>query len=172
VRTAIALVEGEETELQVTGTVRELIVADLEAEYGFTLDPDRFADYEQQPVIVAQSMALAPDPDDITDEPEQYYNRRLALNGEVERVLGTNIITIEDEQLFGGEDLLVINPAAETVVEADEEVTMTGTLRPFVRADIERDYDLTWDLDLQEQIEAEYSDRPVFIADEIYPSAI
>jgi hypothetical protein len=169
---SVDLVEGEDTELQVTGEVRELILADLEEEYGVTLDPGVFVDYEQQPVIVAQSVALAPDPDDVVDEPEQYYNRRIALNGEVESVLDSNILTIEDEELFGGENLLVISPQSEIIVQEDEEVTITGTLRPFVTSEIEREYNLTWDLDLEDQIEAEYSDRPVLIADEIYPSAM
>lgn len=41
-------------------------------------------------------------------------------------------------------------------------------LRPFVKAEFERDYDLTWDLDLQEELEAEYSEKPVLVVDSIY----
>jgi hypothetical protein len=79
---------------------------------------------------------------------------------------------VDGDALFEDDDLLVINPMATLDFEEDEEVVMTGVLRPFVTSDIERDYDLTWDLDLQEQIEAEYQERPVFIADEVYPSAM
>lgn len=169
---AVPLVEGEETQVQATGEVRELILQDLEAEYGFDLDDNLFADYEQTPVIVAQSIALAPDPEDISAEPEDYYYRRIAVNGEVESVLGSGIVTIEEDALFGGEDLLVISPEGDINVVEDEEIVMTGELRPFIAADIERDYELGWDLDFQQEIEAEYQDRPVLIADSVYPSAM
>jgi hemin uptake protein HemP len=168
----VDLVEGEDTDVQVTGEVRQLILADLEQEYGFDLDNDLFVDYENQPAIVAQSIALAPDADDISDNPDVYYNRRLALNGEVGTIIDTNVVTIEDEELFGGENLLVVSPDQPITVNESEEVTMTGTLRPFVTGELERDYDLTWDLDLQEQLEAEYQDRPVFVVDAVYPSAM
>ncbi|MBC5796128.1 MAG: hypothetical protein VKL60_18265 [Sphaerospermopsis sp.] len=45
-------------------------------------------------------------------------------------------------------------------------------MRPFVVADLERDYDITWDLDLQRKLEAEYRDKPVLVATDVYPSAI
>ena len=45
------------------------------------------------------------------------------------------------------------------------------TLRPFVAAEFEEEYNLTWDLDLQEQLEAEYTEQPVLVANEVYPSA-
>lgn len=168
----IHLVEGDDTEVQATGEVRELVIADVEREYGLDLDPEIYADYETRPVIIAQSLALAPDPEDLTDDPEQYYNQRIALNAEVEEFWSTQVMSVDRDALFEDDDLLVINPMATLDFEEDEEVVMTGVLRPFVTSDIERDYDLTWDLDLQEQIEAEYQERPVFIADEVYPSAM
>lgn len=168
----IYLVEGDETEVQATGEVRELVIADVEREYGLDLDPEIYADYETRPVIIAQSLALAPDPADLTDDPEQYYNQRIALNAEVEEFWSTQVMSVDGDALFEDDDLLVINPMATLDFEEDEEVVMTGVLRPFVTSDIERDYDLTWDLDIQEQIEAEYQERPVFIADEVYPSAM
>lgn len=168
----VDLVEGDDTDVQVTGEVRELILADLEQEYDFDLDDDAFIDYENQPVIVAQSIALAPDPDDITDNPDDYYYRRLAVNGDVGLVVSENTVTLEAEELFGGENLLAISPEQPLSLNEDEEVVMTGVLRPFITSEIEREYDLTWDLDLQEELEAEYQDRPVLIVDSVYPSAL
>jgi len=168
----VDLVEGDDTDVQVTGEVRELILADLEQEYGFDLDDNAFVDYEDQPVIVAQSIALAPDPDDITDRPEDYYYRRLAVNGDVGMVVSENTVTLESEELFGGENLLAISPDEAISLREDEEVVMTGVLRPFITSEIEQEYDLTWDLDLQEELEAEYQDRPVLIVDSVYPSAL
>jgi hypothetical protein len=166
------LVDGDDTQVQATGEVRELVVADLETEYGLDLDPELYAEYEQQPVIVAESLALAPDPADLTDDPELYYGRRIAVNAEVEELWSADTMSVDGDALFGDDDLLVINPNATLDFVEDEEVVMTGVLQPFVASEIENEYELTWDLDLQEQIEAEYTERPVFVADEVYPSAL
>ena len=61
-----------------------------------------------------------------------------------------------------------INASGEPILEADEKVVVTDTVRPFVKADFERDYDLTWDLDVQQEIEAEYTEKPVLVLDSIY----
>lgn len=164
----IDLIEGEGTDVQVTGEVREFILADIESEYGFDLDNNVFVDYENQPVIVAQSTALSPDPSDISDNPETYYSRRLAIQGNVATLLNANTMTINDRVLFGGEDLLAISPNETITVGEGGDVVITGVLRPYVYADIEQEYNLTWDLDFQEQIQVEYQDKPVFIIDSIY----
>lgn len=67
--------------------------------------------------------------------------------------------------------LLIINATGEPIPQEDEAIVVTGIVRPFVRAELEQDYDLTWDLDVQKEIEAEYSEKPVLVVDSIYPSA-
>lgn len=161
-----------ESRLQVTGEVREFILVDIERDYSLTLDPEIYAEYEQQPAIVAQSIALAPEPGEITANPEQYYNQRIAVEGAVEDVLATDVFTLDEEQLFGAEDLLVVGELGTPEIQDNAYITVTGVLRPYVAAEFERDYDLTWDADLQRQIEAEYSEKPVFIAEGVYPSAV
>ncbi|MEB3280427.1 MAG: hypothetical protein VKK42_16065 [Lyngbya sp.] len=168
----ITLPRGEGSQVQVTGEVRNFVIADLEREYGLDFDPNLYAEYEQQPAVIAQSIALSPDPGEITENPENYYYKRIAVQGEVEDIRQTGVFTIDEEQLFGGEDLLVITNNPDPRVNEDESVTVVGTLRPFVKAEFDRDYDLTWDLDFQQEIEAEYQNKPVFVADEIYPSAL
>ena len=165
------LVEGDDTEVQVTGEVQQLVTADFEREYGITLDPTLYVDYEDRPVVVARSIALAPDPGDLTSNPDMYYNKRIAVQGEVEDILSPTTFTLDEEQLFGG-DLLVLSQMASPQAQDGESVTVTGTLRPYVAADFERDYDLDWDATVQEKIKVEYSEKPVFVADEVYPSAM
>ena len=161
-----------DSQVQVTGKVEQFSLENIKASYGIELEPELYVEYENQPVIVAKSMALAPDPGDITSDPSQYYFERIAVEGEVVDTMDTDIFTIQDEGLFGGEDLLVISNAADSLVMENEVVVVTGTVRPFVLAEFERDYELQWDLSVQEDLEAEYSEKPVFIADEIYPSAV
>ena len=166
------LTEGDDTEVQVTGEVQQLVTADFETEYGLDLDPELYAEYEDRPVVVAQSIALSPDPGDITSNPDQYYGKRIAVAGEVEDKLSETTFTLDEEQLFGDDDLLVISQMMTPQTQDGEEVTVTGILRPYVKAEFDSEYDLDWDLSVQEQIEAEYTEKPVFVAEEVYPSAM
>lgn len=167
----LTLPEGEGTQVQVTGELQELVVADLETQYGLDLDPELYADYEDRPVVVAESIALSPDPGELAEDPSVYYGQRIAVEGEVEDILDNTTFTLDEEELFGGEDVLVLAQGFNPELDDGEVVTVTGTLRPYIQAEFEREYDLTWDLDLQRQIEAEYENRPVFVADNVYPSA-
>lgn len=171
-------------EVQVTGEVRNFVVSDIDQEYNLGLDPAAYQEYENQPAIIAQSIALTPEPGEITQNPEQYYGETLAVTGEVEDIRNEGAFTLDEDKLLGAEDLLVVyaTPKAETgqpqpsadlpAISDGETVAVTGVLRPFVVSEFERDYDLTWDLDVQRQLEAEYSNRPVLVATGVYPSAI
>ena len=162
-------VGADDLPLQVTGEVGTLILADVEEEYG--LDSDLYVDYESQPVIFADYIVLSPDIEEVSEDPENYYGLEVALEGEIDEIRNAYSFTLEEDELFEGDKLLMINATGETIPEDDETVVVTGTVRPFVKAELERDYDLTWDLDVQEEIEAEYNERPVLVVDSIYPSA-
>ena len=162
----------DDTEVQITGKVTKFVQANIESVYDLDLDSDLYVDYTDKPAIIAESLALAPEPGEVAEDPTQYYGETLAVTGEVEEMYGVNTFTLDEEELFGGEDLLVIVPNISEVISDGETVAVTGELRSFVVADLETDYDLTWDLDVQEQLEVEYSERPVLVADQVYPSAI
>ena len=167
----VPVLPTEDLELQVTGEVGNLILADIERDYGLTLDPDLYVDYENKPVILAQSMVLSPELEDIAEDPELYYLQTLAVEGEIDEVRNDYTFTLKEEQLIGGDEILMINASGTPIPEADETVVVTGTVRQYIQAEFDRDYDLTWDLDVQEEIEAEYTEKPVFVVDAIYPSA-
>jgi hypothetical protein len=158
-------------DVQVTGEVRQLVIADLETEYGLDLDPEIYAEYEDRPAIIAESIAFSPDPEEITEEPGQYYGQPIAVSGVVGEMLSPGTFRLEEEGWFEGDEVLVIGANVLPTVDEAEEVVVTGTLRPFVASEFEQEYDLTWDLDLQEQIEAEFTERPVLVADEVYLGA-
>ncbi|URD48404.1 hypothetical protein [Chroococcidiopsis sp. CCNUC1] len=171
----------DNTEVQVTGEVRQFVVADVNRDYDFLdLEPNLYVDYEGKPAIIAQSIAPAPEPGEITSNPKQYYGRTLAVTGEVEEILSPTTFTLDEDQLFGATDLLVLvaNPktgttqAQNTAVKEDQTVAVTGVLRPLVVADLEREYDFNWDEGFVRQLEAEYSQKPVLVVQSVYPSAI
>ncbi|BAY65671.1 hypothetical protein NIES22_57780 [Calothrix brevissima NIES-22] len=161
------------TPIQVTGQVNKFVIADINRNYNLGLDPNLYKEYESQPAIIAQSIALAPKPGEITTNPNLYYGKNLAVTGEVENIRNASSFTLDEDKLFGGQDLLVIRAGTpQGTVNKGEKVAVTGVLRPFVVAELERDYNLNWDLTLQKQLEAEYSNKPVLVANEVYPSAI
>jgi len=162
----------DDAEVQVTGTVAKFVVADINRDYNLGLEPNVYVEYEGKPAIIAQAVALAPKPGEITSNPSVYYNKVIAVPAEVEEIVSPNSFTLDEEQLIGASDLLVIVPKPQRPIEEGAKVVATGVLRPFVVADIERDYDLTWDLDVKRKLEAEYSTKPVLIADSVYPSAL
>lgn len=179
----LTLPEEDGLEVQVTGEVRNFVISEVDQEFDLTLDPTTYQDYEDQPVIIAQSVTLAPKPGEITADPEQYYGQTLAVTGEVEDIQSETTFTLDEDRLLGSDDLLVVyaqpkagssasQVAPPPTINDDEQVAVTGVLRPFVISELERDYDLTWDAGVQQQLEADYSERPVLIATEIYQSAI
>lgn len=181
--TPMALPEEDGLEVQVTGEVRNFVISEVDQEFDLTLDPATYEDYEDQPVIIAQSITLAPKPGEITADPEQYYGQTLAVTGEVEDIQGETTFTLDEDRLLGTDDLLVVyaqpkagasspEVAPPPTITDDEQVAVTGVLRPFIISELERDYDLTWDAGVQQQLEKDYSERPVLIATEIYQSAI
>ena len=164
-------VEDDDIELQVTGEIAMLVVADVEREYGLDLDTEFYVEYESQPVILVKSMVLAPDVEDVAENPEDYYGQEIALQGEIDEVRSLYTFTLKEEAIFDDDELLVINATGLPIPEEDETVVVIGRVRPYIQAEFDRDYDLTWDLDIKQEIEAEYTEKPVLVIDRMYPSA-
>lgn len=170
--TPFVLPENQNVEVQVTGQVRKFVLAEINRDYNLGLQPDLYREFETRPAIVAQAIALAPTPGQISQNPSQYYGKTIAVTGEVETIKSPNSFTLDEDQLFGAQDLLVVNPKAQQAVQDNQTIAVTGVLRPFVVADLEREYDFNWEQGFVRQLEADYRDRPVLVATGIYPSAI
>ncbi|WP_019503497.1 hypothetical protein [Pleurocapsa sp. PCC 7319] len=165
------LEDAEGQTLQVIGELGTLVLADVERDYGLDLDPELYVDYETKPVIFADYMVVSPELEEVSENPDSYYDQEISLEGEVGEIKNDYAFTLKEDQLIGGENLLIINATGEPIPEVDEKVVVTGMVRPFIKADFEKDYDLTWDLDVQEEIEAEYTEKPVLVVDSIYSAA-
>ncbi|MBE9104710.1 hypothetical protein IQ229_07065 [Nostoc cf. edaphicum LEGE 07299] len=165
------LPSDENIKVQVTGQVRNLVIPKIEQEFNLNIQDEYYKDYINQPAIVARYIVLAPQSGQITQRPEQYYRRQVAVTGEVENIRSPVLLTLDENQLFGGQDLLVLLKAPPKVaINQGQTVSIIGKVRPFVIAEIEQDYDFTWDLNVKRELEVEYGNRPVLVADTIYPS--
>ncbi|MGL5195019.1 MAG: hypothetical protein ACRC8Y_15685 [Chroococcales cyanobacterium] len=162
-----------QTPLQITGMVVRLIATDIERADGFPLDPTLYAEYEGRPAMLAESITFSPEPTEVTKHPTRYYNHVLAVPGEVATNLATDAFTFDGEAsgAMAGNNLLAI-ALNSPPLQPGQTILATGVLRPFVLAEIEREHPLTWDVNLKQQLAAEYIDQPVLIVDHIYSPAI
>ncbi|MBD1832436.1 hypothetical protein H6F61_06945 [Cyanobacteria bacterium FACHB-472] len=101
----------------------------------------------------------------VVEDTRKLIGQTVTVTGEVEEIVGAKAFQMEDEKIFNNDKVLVINatPAAVPIAEG-KDVRVTGVVREFVLAEFEKDYDLTWDLDLKQKIEAEYKNKPVIVA--------
>lgn len=169
------IVLPDDIKLQVTGTVQKFVVAEVEREFNLDLEPEIEVEYKDKPVIIAQSIALAPEPGEVTKNPSAFYGKTIAVKGEVEDIVSPNSFRLDEDGLDGvidNKDLLVLNTAPGQTVTDNQKVVVTGVLRPFVLADFERDYDLNWDLTVQRKLEAEYTQKPALVTKSVFPVAV
>jgi hypothetical protein len=154
-----------EIPLLVMGEVQPLDLAAVD-----TADQTALAAYDGQLAVYASDITLAPNPAELVANVEAFYDQAIAVDGEVELVGTTNTFILRNPGLFAGKGVIVIQTgdAAEEAVLEGTTVSVTGILRPYVIADLQEDYNLTWQVDLQEKLEAEYESTPVVIADAIF----
>ena len=104
--------------------------------------------------------------DDLEDHASQYTGKRITVTGEIQNVLGPRLFTVDEDDWidFDGETLVLVPAPAIAFVREDRPVTITGTVRPFVKAEVEHEWG--WFND-QPRLEAEFTKRPVLVAESI-----
>lgn len=160
-----SILPKEDADIQVTGEVTQFVLEDIKQTYGLNLDPKLYADYELKPAILAKSIALAPEPGEVTKNPQAFYDKKVAIKGEVKNVVGSSVFTLDEDQIIGGSDLVVVNLTGETLPNQEDKVIITGFIRPIAKEDLERYYNLNWSLEVQEKISTDYSNLAVLVAD-------
>lgn len=155
--------------IQITGQVRRFDLDQINQDYQLDLQSEYYRDFNDQPVIVAKSLALSPNPGELTTNPSAYYGKRLTVTGEVENINSPVTYTLDEDKLLGGEDLLVLHTNSQARVKPREKITVSGVLRPLIIADLERDYNLAWDSNLRKQLEAKYRNKPVLVVNNVAP---
>ncbi|BAZ08995.1 hypothetical protein NIES4071_08010 [Calothrix sp. NIES-4071] len=166
------LPEDRNIEVQVTGQVRNLNIPEIERKFKLKIQDEYYKDYINQPAIIAHYIALAPKPAQVTAQPQQYYGRRVAIIGEVKDIQSPSLLKLDEDKLIGGSDLLVLlKHPSRVAINEGQTVAIIGEVRPFVIADIERNYNLNlnWGWNLRKKLEAEYKNTPVLVADSVYP---
>jgi hypothetical protein len=117
----------------------------------------------QQPLQVA----LVTSPGAIASRGPAYYGVPVSVHGQVAAVFNSHSFAVESDVWWPGADNVMVimpQPAAGATLSQGEFVTVVGTVRPFVRAEVERDYDW-FDFDRLPDLNIELEGRPVIVAD-------
>ncbi|MEG3881971.1 hypothetical protein QT972_31915, partial [Microcoleus sp. herbarium7] len=107
--------------------------------------------------------SVATTTENVVDKTAQLIGQTVTVRSEPVRKLGPSTFTISDDKFFGNESILVVNSTGKPFVlpaESGQEIQVTGTVRRFVLADIEREYKLG----LEPNLYAEYESKPAIVA--------
>ena len=156
---------------QVRGTVHIFDPAELELgeEYRFLTLDDSFAEFEGEPILVAEmvDLALVPDVlgvlDAILDNPHSFIDEAVDISGNVVELVGTSAFTVGSDE--GDGELLVVtsDPTLMADLEAGGPVTASGTVRLFDLEVIEEESGI----DLDDELFADFDGKPVIVADAV-----
>jgi hypothetical protein len=156
------------TPLWIYGTIEELTQAELETN---EVPESAWADYEGQPVVIAERITLVPTPEELVENADSFLNQQVTVYGNVQPVEAANTFILENPSLFSGKGIILIQGANVDLdkVADSEQAVVSGVLRPYVLADLKQEYDLPWELDLQERLEADFEQSPVIVVDQALP---
>ena len=106
----------------------------------------------------------------LAKDSKKYYGQNVTVRAEVEDVLDSHSFTLDEDSMIAGPDVVVIVPAGFDVsrLAHDQVVTVSGKVRPYVMAELEKDYD--WFKDgkiFTTSNKVDYKTRPVLIAETI-----
>ena len=98
-----------------------------------------------------------------------YYGQTVSVKAEVEDLLGTNMFTLDEDSILAGSDVLVLVPRGLAgTISKDQKVIVTGKVRPFVEAELDRDYDWFDNGKLvSTSTQVDWKTRPVIVAETI-----
>lgn len=118
------------------------------------------------PMMNADQRAMRVSVDDLEDDAMRFTGKTVLVSGEVEKVLGPRLFTIDEPHWadLDGEVLVHMPTALATLVRPDDLVSVTGTIRPFVQADVEEEW--SWFSD-NEDVAVRFKERPVLVATRI-----
>jgi len=105
---------------------------------------------------------------DVTDNREDLTGEMITVDGKVGEVIDSSTFKLVQEEPLLDKQVLVMNANPDTPIIEDNWVRVTGEVGRFVsKEELEKDYDLTWDLDVEQSIEAEYENKPIILAESV-----
>lgn len=124
------------------------------------IPPDETADNTP----IASSSTLG----DVSGDGVELMGEVITVDGKVNAVIDSSTFKLEQEQPLLNSTILIMNANPDTPIIKGNWVRVTGKVSQFVsREELEKDYDLTWDLNVEQSIEAEYESKPIILAESV-----
>jgi hypothetical protein len=109
----------------------------------------------------------------LAKDAKHYYGQTVTVQAEVEDVLGPKMFTLDEDAILAGADVLVLVPRGVTgQLSHDQKVTVSGTVRQYVEADLHRDFDFFENgkiVDVNKKVD--WKTRPVIVATSVRTAA-
>ena len=156
-------------------------------------------DFDTRPVLVATSVRMAGDahamhhgtvsdrpveiqrtgievvtPGKLSRDGKKFYGQTITVRGEVEDVIDSRTFTLDEDSVLPGPDVLVLVPkGVASTLAHDQVVTIVGTVRPYVLAEIQKDYDWFEDGKIVKHVgdKVDLKTRPVIVATSVRTAA-
>lgn len=114
-----------------------------------------------------QAERPAPSVEAIRDEPGKYYGKKVGIVGSVDEVYGDRVFEMDGAEWAFNDKILVFTRSpvrlGGAAVTTDDDIVVSGTVRPFVAADVEKEIGWTIPADVKSKV----GNRPVLVADAI-----
>lgn len=161
--------------VQATGMVEAFVPADVQRKYGLNLNQSLYQNYNSQPTIIAKSLALAPTPEDLATTPTGYFDRTIAVKGQVRKIDSASntpkAMALFEDGWADDVGVLVVGINQQNGrVQEGEYVVVTGTARQPDANLLEKE--LGWDTNKTQEFISRYKNRPVIVAEYVFPSAV
>ncbi len=106
----------------------------------------------------------------LSKDGKKFYGQNVSVRAEVEDVLDSHSFTLDEDSLIPGPDVVVFVPSGfdATTLAHDQVVVVTGKVRPYVMADLEKDFDWFKNGKIVTMgTKVDYKTRPVLVAETI-----
>lgn len=104
-----------------------------------------------------------PDVSNVDDNAENYYGQNVTVQGDVIQVYNGTMFRIDDPELFGGDDVLVLAPNGGTSVAEGQRLEISGTVQQYDQTEIEQ----ALGIDIDDALMTELDGQPVIVAESV-----
>jgi hypothetical protein len=106
----------------------------------------------------------------LSKDGKKFYGQNVTVRAEVEDVLDSHSFTLDEDSVIPGPDVVVIVPRGfdASALAHDQVVVVSGKVRPYVVADLEKDFDWFKNgkiVTMSDKVD--YKTRPVLVAETI-----
>ncbi len=162
----LAACGGEEGAIiEATPVIEEPAVITREATDEMLVEPTTMVD--EEPGVMDEDGVVTLS--DVADNPEAYMGQTVMVTGEVSEILGPQVFRMNEGNLLDiGDEILIVHTAEQAPANLSEDVNIrvTGTVRSFVEAEVDRDF-----FGFDDELYVEYENRVAIVADSVEPIA-